>query len=202
MKEIYEEIQKESKRVEDSKKRCEAAVFQLQQHFDAVVSKPYEIKKIFETKLREQLKEKNAEVIEKKLDLEKKREKIKDLMKFLKEKHSTMSDYSLIDNLRDLTRLISYRDCDFENLSELAGYRKEDISEGLVHSMMGHAFGFYDITFTETNSFQHCNRYTSFMEATDDDAYFVGNSVSDYFIKVYKKTWVEKKSIYLSVMYV
>lgn len=63
VKEIYEEIQKESKRVEDSKKRCEAAVFQLQQHFDAVVSKPYEIKKIFETKLREQLKEKNAEVI-------------------------------------------------------------------------------------------------------------------------------------------
>lgn len=60
MKEIYEEIQKESKRVEDSKKRCEAVVFQ---HFDAVVSKPYEIKKIFETKLREQLKEKNAEVI-------------------------------------------------------------------------------------------------------------------------------------------
>lgn len=63
VKEIYEEIQKESKRVEDSKKRCEAAVFQLQQHFDAVVPKPYEIKKIFETKLREQLKEKNAEVI-------------------------------------------------------------------------------------------------------------------------------------------
>lgn len=63
VKEINEEIQKESKRVEDSKKRCEAAVFQLQQHFDAVVSKPYEIKKIFETKLREQLKKKNAVVI-------------------------------------------------------------------------------------------------------------------------------------------
>lgn len=67
-----------------------------------------------------------------------------------------------------------------------------DISEGCVHSMMGHAFGFYDITFTETNSFQHCNSCTSFIEAIDDDACFVGNSVSGYIVKLYKENGVGK----------
>lgn len=153
VKEINEEIQKESKRMEDNKKRCEAAVFQLQQHYDAVVLKLFEIKKFFEIELREYLIRKNARIIEKKKDIEKKREKLKDLVKFREEKHSTMSDYSWIDNLRDLTRLISYRDYDLENITHSLRYRKEDISEGLVQSMMGHAFGFYDITFSEIDSF-------------------------------------------------
>lgn len=46
----------------------------------------------------------------KKLVLEKKREHIKDLVKFLDEKHSTMSDF--IENLRDLTNLVSNTDSD------------------------------------------------------------------------------------------
>lgn len=45
-----------------------------------------------------------------KLVLEKKREHIKDLVKFLDEKHSTMSDF--IENLRDLTNLVSNTDSD------------------------------------------------------------------------------------------
>lgn len=52
--------------MEDNKKRCEAAVFQLQQHYDAVVLKLFEIKKIFEIELREYLIRKNARIIEKK----------------------------------------------------------------------------------------------------------------------------------------
>lgn len=66
MKEINEEIQKESTRMEYNKKYCEAAVFHLQQHYDAVVLKLYEIKKIFEIEFREYLMRKNARIIEKK----------------------------------------------------------------------------------------------------------------------------------------
>lgn len=42
-----------------------------------------------------------------------------DLVQFLEEKHNNMSEYSLIDNLRDLTNLLSNKDNDFEkgNLS-------------------------------------------------------------------------------------
>lgn len=40
------------------------------------------------------------------------------------------------------------------------------------------------------------------MEAIDDDACFVENSVSGYIIKVYKENGVGKNSIYLSVVYV
>lgn len=61
--------------MEDNKKYCETAVFKLQQQVDAVVSKLYEIKKIFKTKLREQLMKKNAEVTAKKVDLKKKEKK-------------------------------------------------------------------------------------------------------------------------------
>lgn len=68
----------------------------------------------------------------KKKDIEKKREKFKDFVKFWEEKYSIMFDYSWIDNFRDLIRFIFYRDYDLENIIYLLRYRKEDISEGLV----------------------------------------------------------------------
>lgn len=58
-------------------------------------------KKIIESKLRENIKSKNAEVIMKKLELEKKAKSVMDLVNLLEGKYSTMTHYSLIDNLRN-----------------------------------------------------------------------------------------------------
>lgn len=75
------------------------------------------------------------------------------LVKFLEEKNSTMSDYSLIDNLKDLSNLLSNRDCDLEKGDHSVIYRGEDISEGLLVSMMGQTFDLDGYTASETDSF-------------------------------------------------
>lgn len=67
---------------------------------------------------------KNAKVSQKTLDLEKENEQIKDLCKFLEDKHSTMSDSSLIDNLRDLRRLVSKTNNDVDKGNQSVRYRR------------------------------------------------------------------------------
>lgn len=63
----------------------------------------------------------------KKLVLVEKKEKVDNLAKFLEEKYRTMSDYSLIDNLRDGKNLISNNEIDIENKDFL-----RDINKGVL----------------------------------------------------------------------
>uniref|UniRef100_A0A8W8MDG1 B box-type domain-containing protein n=1 Tax=Magallana gigas TaxID=29159 RepID=A0A8W8MDG1_MAGGI len=167
--EIDEKIKKASKQREGNKKCCDSEVSKLQKHYDAIVSKLDEIKKNLETKLVENLERKNAEVSNKKLDLEQKRDHIKDLVEFLEDKHGTMSDYSLIDNLRDLTNLVSNTDSDIERGDHSVRYRRGDISEGSLDSIMGQTFDLDDFSVTETDSFQYGDECLDVLEAIDED---------------------------------
>lgn len=89
--------------------------------------------------------------------LEKKREHIKDLVKFRDEKHSTMSDYNFIGHLRDLTYLASNTDSDIEKGDHSVRYKKGNISKGFQESMLGETFDLDNITVTCTgkDSFQN-----------------------------------------------
>lgn len=90
------------------------------------------LEKNIETKLKKVLERENAELKRKQLDLKKKQIQINDLVTFLDEKHNTMSDYGLIDNLRDLTNLVFKRDSEIERGDHLVEYRRGDISEMLL----------------------------------------------------------------------
>lgn len=102
VKEMDKKIQWTAKQMEDNQNFCNSEVLKLQKHYDAIISKLNEIKNKLETKLRENLDVKNAEISETKSELEKERKELIDLANFLEENHGTMSDFSLIDNLRDL----------------------------------------------------------------------------------------------------
>lgn len=141
--------------MEDNQKCCKDEVSKLQKHYDAIVTKCDEIKKNYEIALRENLERKKAEVSEKSLELENKKKQLMDLAKFLKEKHSTMSDYCLIDNLRNLTNILSTNDSEIDQGNLSMRYKSGDIGEDLVESMMGRTFDLDDITVTEINSFQY-----------------------------------------------
>uniref|UniRef100_A0A8W8M5C0 B box-type domain-containing protein n=3 Tax=Magallana gigas TaxID=29159 RepID=A0A8W8M5C0_MAGGI len=171
--EIDKKMKKASKQKEGNKKCCDSEVSKLQKHYDAIVSKLDEIKKNLETKLVENLERKNAEVSKKKLDLEKKRDHIKDLVEFLEDKHGTMSDYSLIDNLRDLTNLVSNTDSDIERGDHSVRYRGGDISEGSLDSIMGQTFDLDDFRVTETDSFQYGDECLYVFEAIKKDVCLV-----------------------------
>lgn len=101
VKEMDKKIQKAAKLMEDNQKCWESELSKLQKHYDEIVAKFDKNKKIIESKLRENIKSKNAEVIMKKLELEKKAKSVMDLVNLLEGKYSTMTHYSLIDNLRN-----------------------------------------------------------------------------------------------------
>lgn len=124
MTEIGEKIKKASKQMEDNKKCCDSEVSKLQEQFDAIVSKLTEIMKNYRKKLSENLERKNAEVSEKMLNLETRKKQVLNLVKFLDENNSTMSDFSLIDNLRNLSNLLSNRDFDLEKGGHSVRYRR------------------------------------------------------------------------------
>ncbi|XP_052684010.1 uncharacterized protein LOC128164278 [Crassostrea angulata] len=192
--EIDVKIKKASKQKEGNKKCCDSEVSKLQKHNDAIVSKLDEIKKNLETKLMENLEIKNAEVSNKKLDLEKKRDDIKDLVEFLEDKHSTMSDYSLIDNLRDLTNLVSNTDSDIERGDHSVRYRRGDINEGSLDSILGQTFDLDDFRVTETNSFQYGDECVYVLEAFDEDTCLVREYESKCFERMNIRNKKKEKS--------
>ncbi|XP_065924427.1 uncharacterized protein [Magallana gigas] len=178
VKKMEKKIQKATKLMENNQQCCDSEVSKFQKHYEAIVSKLAQIKKNLETNLKKNLEQKNAEVIEKKLDLEKKTKQVMDLVKFLEEKHGTMSDYSLIENLRDLTSLVSNTDIDIEKGDHSVRYRRGDISEGLLESMMGQTFNLDEITVNETHSFQYGDQPIFIMGAINEDTCFVGTFLS------------------------
>lgn len=196
MKAIDEKIKRASKQMEDNQKCCEFEISKLQKHFDAIVSKLDDIKKNFEKKLKETLDRKNAKVSENKIDLEKKRNQIDDLVKFLEGKHSTMSDYNLIDNLRDLTNLVSYKDSDLEKINYSARYRKGGISKGLLDAMMGQTIDLDDITVSETDSFNFGFGSIFALEAISEDTCFLFDIKLDNFARIDIRNKKAKKNQY------
>lgn len=126
-------------------------------------------KKIKETKLRENLKSKNAELNMKKLELEKKAKSVMDLVNLLEGKHSTMTRYSLIDNLRNLDNFLPNRDSYNEKGDHSVKYRGGVINEGLLESMMGRTHDLDDISVTEADLFQYADKNILVMRAIDED---------------------------------
>ncbi|XP_052703774.1 uncharacterized protein LOC128180032 [Crassostrea angulata] len=179
-----EKIRNASKQLEVNQKRFDSEVSKLQKHYDAIVSKLDEIRKNIETKLREVLERENAELKRKQLDLKKKQIQINDLVTFLDEKHNTMSDYGLIDNLRDLTNLVFERDSEIKRGDHLVEYRRGDISEVLLKSMMGQIFDWDAITITERGLIQYGDEGIYLMEAINEESSFVSDTKSNYIERI------------------
>lgn len=110
------------------------------------------------------------------MDLKKKQIQINDLVTFLDEKHNTMSDYGLIDNLRDLTNLVFERDSEIKRGDHLVEYRRGDISEVLLESMMGQILDWDAITITERGLIQYGDEGIYLMEAKNEESSFVSDT--------------------------
>lgn len=119
--------------------------------------------------MKKNLERKHAEVTEKKLDLEKKIEQVMDLVKFLEENHKTMSDNSLIDNLRDLFNLVFNTNSYIKNWDHTVRYGEGGIRNGLLKSILGQTFDLDGKTIRETDLFQYGESKISVLKATDED---------------------------------
>lgn len=193
LREIDKKIEMTAKQIEDNQKRCDIEISKLQKHYKGIISRLDEIKKNRESLLRDNLKRKNAEVREKTLDLENKKKQAIKLVKFVEEKHSTMSDYSLLDNLRDFPKLMPDEDSDIGRAKGdySIRYGSGVISEELLESMMGQTFDLDDICYTETDSFQYGDKPIDVIEAVNEDRCFARKCNVGYIELVTKMNKIE-----------
>lgn len=182
IREMDKKIQKAAKQIEANQKQCDSEVSKVQKHFDRIISKLGELKMSHEETLRDNLRCNNFEMSKEKIDLEMKKKQVLDLVKYLEESHATMSDFSLIDNLRNLACLASIREGDIQKEGRLIRYRGWIINEGFLESIMGQTFDLDSIAVDvmDSRSFQYGYKPIYVLEAITEDTYIVGELASEY----------------------
>lgn len=75
-----------------------------------------------------------------------------------------MSDYCLIDNLRDLANILSTNDVEIDQGNLSTRYRRGDIRKDSVKYMIGQTFDLDGITVTEINSFKYGEEFIAAMD--------------------------------------
>ncbi|XP_061167545.1 uncharacterized protein LOC133176438 [Saccostrea echinata] len=126
-----------------------------------------EIKKSKEEELKDNLLKKNLDK-EKSL-IEEKKKKIIQIVEYMEENNSIMSDKSTIENQRDLSHLLSDFDIDLEKCGYSMSYREVENDKNMLDSMLGELLDGDNITAIETNSFQYSENSVLILDALNED---------------------------------
>ncbi|XP_062607581.1 uncharacterized protein LOC134269408 [Saccostrea cucullata] len=102
----------------------------------------------------------------------------------MEENNSTMSDNGLIDNHRELTKLLSGLDVDIKCSTPSMRYSKGNIIEEELEKLVGKSFDLDDISLTEISSFE---KAVSFLRALCEDKCYIKQIMSDYIELVNEK---------------
>ncbi|XP_062599812.1 uncharacterized protein LOC134261384 [Saccostrea cucullata] len=118
-----------------------------------------EIRKNNEQRLRDNLKERNKKLNSVKSELDNKKKDIEETLKFMENNKSTMSDYGFIDNHKELSKLLSGVNLDFDMKSceHSMRYSKGDISDEVLENMIGKTLDLDETSLTETSSFKYAS---------------------------------------------
>ncbi|XP_061178367.1 uncharacterized protein LOC133187009 [Saccostrea echinata] len=119
---INEKLEKVSKQITENKELCDSEIKRLQKHYNEIMARMTNIKEHKEQQFRDNLKKNNEKLDVAQSELNKKKKEIADIVKFLEEYNSTMSDYGFIDNYRELTQLLSGLDVDMKNSTPSVRY--------------------------------------------------------------------------------
>ncbi|XP_061178470.1 uncharacterized protein LOC133187129 [Saccostrea echinata] len=150
-----EKIENVSKQITENKEECDFEIQKLQKHYDEIMNRLSEIRKINEQRLRDHMEEKNQKLNGVKSELDKKKKEITETVKFMEDNKGTMSDYSLIDNHRELTQLLSGQDVDMENCKHSVRYNKGEISDEVLENIIGRILDLSNISLIETSLFKY-----------------------------------------------
>ncbi|XP_062604150.1 uncharacterized protein LOC134265969 [Saccostrea cucullata] len=122
-------IKNVSNQVTENREVCDSEIKKLQKHCDEIMARMIKIKKRHEKTLRDNLVTKNDQLNLVKSELEKKKRRIVDTVEFMEENNSTMSDYSLIDNHRELTKLLSELEIQTTNHEHSVRFTTEKVNK-------------------------------------------------------------------------
>ncbi|XP_062582640.1 uncharacterized protein LOC134244378 [Saccostrea cucullata] len=183
---IEEMLEKVSDKITENKELCDSEIKKLQKHVDEIMASLTEIRKNNERRLTEDLEEKNKKLNSVKSELNKKKEEIEEMVKFMEDNNRTMSDYSFIDNHRELTEKLTGQDGNFNNFNYSLRYVKGEISDEVMENMIGKIQDLNNITLIETSSFKYGDQRIFVSKALCEDQCYVGDIKSPYIEQVNK----------------
>ncbi|XP_061185024.1 uncharacterized protein LOC133193041 [Saccostrea echinata] len=192
---IDKKIEKISKQITENVELCDSEIKKIQKHCEEIIARLSEIRKHTEQRLRDDLEEKYEKLKSKKYELHKKKKEIADTVKFMEDNKSDMSDYSLIDNHRELTQLLSDLNVDIKiDSKQSVRYSKGKISDEVLKNLIGKTLDLNKISLTETSSFKYGDRGIALLGTYCKDECFIRQIESVYTEQVNKEG--EKKRKY------
>ncbi|XP_062606929.1 uncharacterized protein LOC134268701 [Saccostrea cucullata] len=183
---IEENLEEVSKKITGNKELCDTEIKKLQKHVDEIMARLTEIRKNNERKLTEDVEEKNKKLNSVKSELNKKKKEIEEMVKFMEDNNSTMSDYGFLDNHMELSKKLSGQDVNFNNFNYSLRYVKGKISDEMMENMIGKTHDLNNISLTETNSFKYGDKVIVVLSALCEDQCYIGDTESHYIAQVNK----------------
>ncbi|XP_062574109.1 uncharacterized protein LOC134235950 [Saccostrea cucullata] len=191
--ETEKKIERIPKQIKENKELCDSEIKKLQRHCDEIMARLTEIRNRHEQTIRDNLVKKNDQLKHVKSELDKKKRGIFDIMEFIEEKNSTMSDYSLIDNHRELREKLSELEVHMTNCEYSVRFTRGEIKEDYLNSVVGKTIDLDNIAVTQINSFQYGNDQISVLETFSEDQCYIREYQSQYLEKVNKEGEKEQK---------
>ncbi|XP_062569487.1 uncharacterized protein LOC134231542 [Saccostrea cucullata] len=200
---IEEKIKKIPQQITENKEFCDSEIKKVQKHYDEIMARLTVIKKRHGETLMENLVRKNDQLNHVKSELEKKRRGFVDTVEFIKENNSTMSDYSLIDNHRELTKMISELEVHMTNCEHSVRFTRSEINDVFLESLFGKTVDLDNIGVTQRKSFQYGDNKIFLLETFIEDQCYIKDIDSEYIEKVNQQGAKKRKlSIDANDMYV
>ncbi|XP_062569727.1 uncharacterized protein LOC134231778 [Saccostrea cucullata] len=181
---IAEKIKKVSKQITENIDLCDSEMKKLQKHYDEIMAKLAEVRICHGQTIRDNLDRKNDQLNHVKSELEMKKRGIVDTVEFMEENNSTMSDYSLIDNHRELIKILSELEVHTTNCEHSVRFTRGEINDDSLESLVGKTIDLDDIGVTEINSFQFGDKPITVLEAFSEEQCYLRQSHTKYTEKV------------------
>ncbi|XP_062572810.1 uncharacterized protein LOC134234781 [Saccostrea cucullata] len=166
---IDQKIEKIPQKITENKELCDSEIKKLQTHYDEILTRMKEISKCHEKTMKDNMVKKNDQLNHVKFKLEKTKKRIISTLEFMEENNSTMSDYSLIDNHRELTKMLSELEFHMTNCEYSVRFTRGEINDDLLNSVVGKAWNVDNIGMTIKNSFQYSDKAIYALEAFSEN---------------------------------
>ncbi|XP_062609424.1 uncharacterized protein LOC134271194 [Saccostrea cucullata] len=191
---IEEKIEKMSKQIAENKEVCDSEIKKLRKHYDKIMARLTEIRIHHEQTLRENLIKKNGQLNHIKTELEKRKRVIVDTVEFMEENNNNMSDYSLIDNHSELTKLLSELNVHMTICEHSVRFTRGEINDDLLQSLVGKTVDSNNIGVTQINAFRYGGNTITVLETFNEDRCYIRGHKSEYTEKVNKEGVKEHNS--------
>jgi hypothetical protein len=158
--------------IRELEKQSDSEIQKLRKHFDDIIARLTEIKTSHEITLTHHRIERSKQVNRLITHYGEPKKDLVETTNFMEENNSSVSDYNLIDNHRELLKLVSAGEEEEVRSEYSLRYTRGEFDDNKLDSLMGQTLDLEDIGATETNSFQYSDEPVYILNAfSENDGY-------------------------------